>query len=256
LRFWPLHCFTEVELATFRGKSAHRRNPFTLFSAHSFRIFSFFVHVNHYPVAIPAALLRAAPPMNVQPSPSDVTQLLIEWSAGNRALLDELMPHVYDELRRLARRHLQRERPGHTLQTTALVHEAYLRLIDQNRVEWQNRAHFFAIAARVMRRILLMHARKKQAAKRGGGAPHLSLDEGAIVSGEQAEELIALDDALQRLEQMDERLGRVVECRYFGGLTIDETAEALDVSPATVKRDWRTAKAWLHRVLRADPEST
>lgn len=190
------------------------------------------------------------------PRQDTATQLLIEWGAGNRDVLDRLMPLMYDELRRLAHRYLQRERSGHTLQTTALVHEAYLNLIDQDRAQWENRAHFFAIAARVMRRILLMHARKKRAAKRGGGVPHLSLDEGAIVSGDQAEELIALDDALQRLEHMDERLGRVVECRYFAGLTIEETAEALDVSPATVKRDWRTAKAWLYQALAADPETT
>jgi RNA polymerase sigma factor (TIGR02999 family) len=194
--------------------------------------------------------------MTAPPSDDSVTQLLLDWTGGNRAALDRLMPLVYDELRRLARRHLQRERSDHTLQTTALVHEAYLKLIDQDRAQWQNRAHFFAIAARAMRRILLMHARKKQAAKRGGGQPHLSLDEGALVTGQRPEEIIALDDALSRLEAMDERLARVVECRYFGGLTIGETAEALDVSPATVKRDWRTAKAWLYRALGGPQLST
>ena len=184
----------------------------------------------------------------------DATQLLLEWEGTNRDVVDRLMPLVYDELRRLAHRHLRRERSDHTLQTTALVHEAYLNLINQDRVRWKNRAHFFAIAARVMRRILLMHARKKQALKRGGGHAHVSIDEVPVVSNENPEELIALDDALARLEELDERLPRVVECRYFGGLTVRETAEALDVSPATVKRDWRTAKAWLYRALQDPPQ--
>ena len=183
------------------------------------------------------------------PPPSDVTQLLQAWNGDNREVLDRLTPLVYEELRRLASRHLRRERPGHTLTTTALVHEAYLNLVDQDRVQWQNRAHFFAIAARCMRRILLMHARKRRAAKRGGGTPNLPLDDVIVVSEARADELLALNDALSKLEAMDERLGHVVECRYFGGLTIEETAEVLGVSTATVKRDWRTARAWLHRAL-------
>jgi RNA polymerase sigma factor (TIGR02999 family) len=182
------------------------------------------------------------------------TQLLLEWQGSNREVIDRLMPLVYDELRRLAHFHLRRERAGHTLQTTALVHEAYLNLIKQDRVDWQNRAHFFAIASRVMRRVLLMHARKKQALKRGGGHPHVPVDEVSVVSTENPEEVIALDDALSRLEALDDRLARVVECRHFGGLTVKETAVALDVSPATVKRDWRTAKAWLYRALGSTPQ--
>jgi RNA polymerase sigma factor (TIGR02999 family) len=185
---------------------------------------------------------------------ADATQLLLSWKGTNREVLDQLLPLVYDELRRLAHRHLRRERADHTLQTTALVHEAYLNLINQDQVRWQNRAHFFAIAARVMRRILLMHARKKQALKRGGGCAHVSIEDVPVVSTENPEEVIALDDALSRLEALDDRLARVVECRYFGGLTVKETAEALDVSPATVKRDWRTAKAWLYRALQDSPQ--
>jgi RNA polymerase sigma factor (TIGR02999 family) len=183
------------------------------------------------------------------PNRSDATQLLLQWDGTNREVLDRLMPLVYDELRRLARRHLQRERADHTLQTTELVHEAYLNLIHQDRARWQNRAHFFAIASRAMRRVLLMHARKKQAAKRGGGERPHSLDEVTVATEEHPLELIALDDALSQLETLDERLARVVECRYFGGLTVEETAEALGISAATVKRDWRTAKAWLYHSL-------
>lgn len=179
----------------------------------------------------------------------EVTQLLLDWSGGNRDVLDRLMPVVYDELRRLAHQHLRRERSGHTLQTTALVHEAYLNLIKQDRARWQNRAHFFAIAAQAMRRILLMYARKRNAVKRGGGARKLPLNDVVVVSNDRMEEFIAIDDALTRLEAMDERLARVVEYRYFGGLTIEETAEVLDLSPATIKRDWRTAKAWLYRAM-------
>lgn len=179
----------------------------------------------------------------------DVTQLLLDWDGSNRAVLDQLMPLVYDELHRLAHRHLAHERPGHTLSTTALVHEAYLNLVDQDRARWQNRAHFFALAAQAMRRILMMHARKHKADKRGGGQARLPLDDVIVVSAERADELLALDEALSQLEAMDARLGKIVECRYFGGLTIEETAEVLDISPATVKRDWRTARAWLHRIL-------
>lgn len=183
------------------------------------------------------------------PHPQEVTQLLLEWSGGDEEALDQLLPVVYDELRRLAHYHLRRERADHTLSTTALVHEAYLKLVDQHQVDWQNRAHFFAIAAQAMRRILLKYARRRQALKRGAGQVRLSLDKVDLISEARSEELIALDEALSRLEVMDERLGRIVEYRYFGGLTIDETAEVLDLSPATVKRDWRTARAWLYREL-------
>lgn len=178
----------------------------------------------------------------------DVTRLLQEMSDGNRAVVDELMPLVYAELRRLAGSFLRGERVGHTLQPTALVNEAYLRLIDQRRVRWRNRAHFFGIAARLMRRILVDHARRRQAAKRGGDAIVLTLDE-ALIADETDVDLVALDDALRGLGEMDPDLVRLVEMRFFGGLTIEETAEAMGVSPATVKREWSTARAWLHREL-------
>ena len=183
------------------------------------------------------------------PSTKEVTQLLLDWGDGDKAALDKLMPMVYDELRRLARYYLGRERAGHTLQTTALVNEAYLRLIDQRSVRWQNRAHFFGIASQMMRRILVDHARARQYAKRGGGAQRVSLDEAMIVSEERAAEVVALDDALNALAEIDLRKSRIVEMRFFGGLTIEETAEVLAVSPGTVMRDWTLAKAWLHREM-------
>ncbi len=186
-------------------------------------------------------------PMSEERQPSNVTQLLVDWSKGNRQALEQLMPLVYDELRRLADFYLRRERAGHTLQGTALVHEAYLRLVDQNRVQWQNRAHFFGVAAQMLRRILVDHARAHRTAKRGGGALTLALDE-AIGAPEQKDlDLVALDDALNGLSQMDAQQAKIVELRYFSGLTIEETAEVLDISPATVKRDWVVAKAWLFR---------
>jgi RNA polymerase sigma factor (TIGR02999 family) len=178
-----------------------------------------------------------------------MTQLLVAWSNGDEAALDELAPLVYDELRRMARRQMNREREGHTLQTTALVNEAYLRLVDQRDVRWQNRAHFFAIAARMMRRILIDHARSLRYEKRGGGAHKVSLEEAAELSGARAAELVALDEALNALAELDARKSRVVELRFFGGLSVEETAEVLSVSPETVTRDWRRAKAWLHREM-------
>lgn len=185
--------------------------------------------------------------------PKDVTRLLIEWSKGDRLVLEKLFPLVYGELRLIARRYLRGERRAITLQTTALVHEAYLKLIDQNRVEWQNRAHFYGVAAQAMRRILLDHARRRLAGKRGEGAPHVSLDSGTIdVSDERAAELVDLDEALCRLEKADPQKGRIVELRYFGGLSIEETAAVLGTSVPTVNRGWRTAKAWLYKELSAD----
>lgn len=184
-----------------------------------------------------------------QPSTHQVTQLLIEWSNGNKAALDKLMPLVHAELHRLAHRYLSRERPDHTLQTTALVNEAYLRLVDRENVHWQNRAHFFAISAQLMRCILVDHARSLAYAKRGGGARKIELDEAVIVSQERAAEVVALDDALKELESFDPQQSRIVELRFFGGLTIEETAEALSLSPATIKRDWVSAKAWLYHEL-------
>jgi RNA polymerase sigma factor (TIGR02999 family) len=183
-------------------------------------------------------------------TPRDVTHLLAAWRQGDREAQAHLLPLVYDELRRLAHRYLQRERPDHTLQATALVHEAYLRLIDQRQAQWQNRAHFFGLAAQMMRRILIDHARQQHAAKRGGAEQKLSLDEAVWVSAERATDLVALDDALTRLAVLDPQQSRIVELRFFGGLTIEETAEVLGVSPATVKRDWSMAKAWLYRELR------
>jgi RNA polymerase sigma factor (TIGR02999 family) len=181
------------------------------------------------------------------PAPRDVTQWLIDWRNGNQEALAHMMPLVYNELRRLAHRYLQRERPDHTLQATALVHEAYLRLVDQRQAQWQNRAHFFGLAAQMMRRILVDHARHQHAAKRGGAEQKLSLDEAVWVSTEHATDLTALDDALTRLAGLDPQQSRLVELRFFGGLTIDETAEVLGVSPATVKREWSLARAWLYR---------
>lgn len=182
-------------------------------------------------------------------SPSkDVTQLLLDWSNGDQQALDQLLPLVYDELHRLAEHYMRRERPDHTLQPTALVHEAYLRLIDQQRVRWRNRAHFFAIAAQAMRRILVDHARRHQARKRGSGQ-RVPLDEARAVPSLPEMDLVALDEALTRLAEFDPRQSRIVELRFFGGLSIEETASVLQLSPATVKREWQLAKAWLYRAL-------
>ena len=183
------------------------------------------------------------------PSPHELTQLLIDWSNGSQDALEQLCPLVYEELRRLAHRYMSRERPGHSLQTTAVVHEAYLRLIDQKHVQWQNRAHFFAIAAQMMRRILITHAQSRAYAKRGGGTLNVSLDEAAILSRERASELIALDEALTSLTAIDLRRSRVVELRFFGGLSNEEIAEVLKISANTVTRDWNVAKAWLYREM-------
>lgn len=182
-------------------------------------------------------------------SPVDVTLLLKELSNGNQQALAELVPVLYDELRRLAAYYLRRERSDHTLQATALVHEAYLRLVDQRHVDWKNRNHFFGVSAQLMRRVLLMHAREHHAAKRGGGAQKISLDETAILSPAQSEELVFLDELLNRLGALDPQQARVVELRFFAGLSVEETAELMSVSTATVKRDWAMAKAWLAREM-------
>ena len=187
-------------------------------------------------------------------TPTEVTQLLVAWGSGDQAALDQLMPLVYDELKRLARRHLGRERRGHTLQTTALVNEAYLKLVDQRAVHWESRAQFFALAAQAMRRILVDHARGRQYLKRGGDAQQVTLDVALLVSTERAADVIALDDALQSLAEFDMRKCRIVELRFFGGLSIEETAQVLEVSPGTVMRDWTLAKAWLQRELTAGRE--
>jgi RNA polymerase sigma factor (TIGR02999 family) len=183
------------------------------------------------------------------PSAKEVTQLLLEWSNGNKEAVAKLIPLVYDELRQLADRHLRRERPNHTLHTTALVHEAYLRLIDQHSVRWQNQAHFYAIAAQLMRRILVNYARDRHAIKRGGSAQKVSLDEALTVSASRNVDLVALDDSLISLASIDPQQSRIVELRFFGGLTIEETAEVLGISPATVKNKWSMARAWLHREI-------
>ncbi|HEU0172635.1 MAG TPA: sigma-70 family RNA polymerase sigma factor [Blastocatellia bacterium] len=186
------------------------------------------------------------------PSPNEITERLIAWGAGDRAALDHLLPIVYQELRRMAGHYLRQESPGHTLQPTALVHEAWLRLIDQTRVNWRNRAQFFGVAAQMMRRILVDHAKTKHREKRGGDAVKLSLDEMINLSRERAADLIALDDALDALTRIDERKSRVVELRYFGGFSVEESAQILEVSPETVMRDWKIAKAWLYQQIRRE----
>jgi RNA polymerase sigma-70 factor (ECF subfamily) len=181
--------------------------------------------------------------------PHEVTQLLNAWGSGDQSALEKLMPLVYDELHRLAGRYMAHERPEHTLQTSALVNEAYVRLVDQRDVHWQNRAQFFGIAATSMRRILVSYARGRNRVKRGGGALQVSLDEAALLSDERAAEMVALNEALDHLAAVDRRKSQVVELRYFGGLSIEETAEVLKVSPGTVMRDWTLAKAWLRREI-------
>ena len=185
----------------------------------------------------------------ITPPPHEVSQLLIAWSNGNEAALDKLMPLVDRELHRLAHHYMRREHAGHTLQTTALVNEAYLKLIDQKHVHWKNRAHFFALSAQLMRRILVDHARGRRYAKRGGGAQRISFDEALVVSPERGADLVALDEALSKLTSIDPRKGQVVELRFFGGLSVEETAEALQLSAVTVMREWRMAKAWLYKSL-------
>ena len=186
---------------------------------------------------------------------AEVTGLLVAWSDGDQAALEKLMPLVYAELHRLARRYMRREHAGHTLQTSALVNEAYLRLIDARGVHWQNRTHFFAVSAQIMRRILVDFARAKQNLKRGAGARQITLDEALIVSSESGSDLLALDEALETLAMLDPRQSRVVELRYFGGLSEEEVAEVLKVSPRTVRHDWSLARAWLYRELSAGGES-
>jgi RNA polymerase sigma factor (TIGR02999 family) len=182
-------------------------------------------------------------------SSKEITELLVAWRNGDRAALDKLTPLVYGELHRLAHQYMRKERPGHTLQTSALLNEAFVRLVDQRDVQWRNRAHFFGIAAQMMRRILVDYARSRHYAKRGGGGQRVSLDEGMLASEARAAEVVSLDDALTALADVDERKSQIVELRFFGGLSIEEAAEVLGVSPGTVKRDWTLAKAWLHRQI-------
>ena len=187
-------------------------------------------------------------PQSGDETSGDISQLLRAWGEGDPDALERLTPIVYGELRRMARRYMKGERAGHSLQTTALVNEAYMRLVDSKRVQWQDRAHFFAVSAQLMRRILVDHARRHNL-KRGGDVPHVSLEEAAVVGGGRATDLVALDDAMNALARLDPRKVRVVEMRFFGGLSVEETADALKVSAVTVMRDWSTAKAWLYREL-------
>ncbi len=182
----------------------------------------------------------------MEPPAQEITQLLIAWSNGQADALESLIPVVYEELRRLARRHMNREPSSPTLQTTELIHEAYLKLIDQHRVHWQNRAHFFAISVQLMRRILVDLARARQAERRGGGIQVVPLDEASMAPRGSAREIVAVDEALTALARLDERRSRIVELRFFGGLSVEETAEVLKISPATVMREWKRAQAWLY----------
>lgn len=186
--------------------------------------------------------------MTEEPSPH-ISRLLAEWGQGDRGALDEMVPLVYGELRRIAHRRMRRERPGQTLQTSALIHEAYLRLVDQRRARCEDRGHFLALAASLMRRILVDRARSKRYAKRGAGAQQVSLDDRKVGAVERSADVLALDDALKELEAMDRRKGRVVELRFFGGFSLEETAALLDISVPTVEREWRAARAWLHRTM-------
>ena len=204
-----------------------------------------------YAVASNPTILTRAP----MASTHDVTALLGEWSRGNRTALNQLLPLVYAELCRVAARHLRNERADHTLQPTALVHEVYLRLVDQRQVDWQNRAHFFGVAAQVMRRILVDHARRHGASKRGDGVRCVAIEEARDVAAPNEIPVLALHHALDGLERVDAELARIVELRAFGGLTIEEAAQVLNVSPSTAKRDWRTAKAWLNRELGSGVQS-
>ena len=203
----------------------------------------------------PSRALRVAFPQRyvTVPSSHEVTLLLQAWTAGDRSALDKLTPLVEAELRRLARHYLAQERPEHTLQTTALINEAWLRLIDWKRVSWQNRAHFFGVSARLMRYVLVDFARTRKQQKRGGRAPHVSLDEAAGVSADRGDDLVALDDALRGLAKYDARKCQIVEMRFFGGLSVNETAEAMGLSPITVIREWNKAKAWLYQELNPEP---
>ena len=183
------------------------------------------------------------------PSPQEVTQLLADWGKGDRSALDKLFPLVHSELRRIAQRQMSQERPGHTLQATALVNEAYLKLAGQQGFDWQNRAHFFAVCAQVMRHILIDHARAHARDKRGGGAVKVSLNDALVVAEDQVAHFIALDEALRVLERLDPQKGKIVELRYFGGLSVEEAAEVMNISPRTVRREWQRAKAWLYRMM-------
>src|SRR5450432_2603411 len=190
-----------------------------------------------------------------EPAVGDVSMLLRAWSNGDGNALERMTPIVFEELHRLAHRYMRRERPGHSLQTSALVNEAYMRLVDYERMQWQDRAHFFAVSAQLMRRILVEHARRHNL-KRGGGAPHVSLEETAIVGGDQDADIVELDDAMNALARIDPRKVQVVEMRFFGGLSVEETVDVLKISPGTVKRDWRAARAWLYRELTSGRELT
>lgn len=202
-------------------------------------------------VKIRDAFERSHPWSALMPSmsPQEVTRLLADWGKGDSSALDKLLPLVHGELRKIARRQMSQERPGHTLQATALINEAYLKLLGQEGYEWHNRAHFFAVCAQIMRHILIDHARAHAREKRGGGAMQVSLNDVAVIAREKAEHLIALDEALDSLESLDAQKAKIVELRYFGGLSIEETAEVLNISTRTVRREWQRSKAWLYRMI-------
>lgn len=202
--------------------------------------------------SLPYLLMRKSPGKTLmRPATHEITELLQDWSEGDESALERLMPLVYEQLHRLAHQHMKREKPGHILQTSAVINEAYLRMVDSPRIHWQNRAQFFGIAARVMRRILVDEARKRRSDKRGGDAIQVTLNEAINVALEQAANVTALDDALKTLEAIDPRQSKIVELRFFGGLSVDETAEVLKVSPGTVMRDWTFARAWLKNEMGA-----
>ena len=198
--------------------------------------------------------ILTSPKVSMPDSPKEITQLLVAWGDGDETALAELTPLVYQQLHRLAHHYLSHERPGHTLQTSALVNEAYVRLIDWKNVQWQNRAHFFGVSAQLMRRILVDFARSRRYEKRGGGNVTLALDEVVLITGEKSADLVALDEALVSLAKLDARQSRVVELRFFGGLSVEETAEVLKVSEGTVRRDWSLARAWLRREMLQSPD--
>jgi len=209
-------------------------------------------HRKPFHTSQPWTRMEEPSPNKIDKPAEQITERLIAWNSGDAEALDDVIGAVYQELRRMADRYLRLESPGHTLQPTALVHEAYMRLIDQTQVTWQNRAHFFGVAAQMMRRILVDHAKTKRRDKRGGSARKLSLDEALNLSRERAADLVLLDEALETLTEIDPRKSRVVELRFFGGLSVEETAEALGVSPQTVMRDWKLAKAWLYQEINSE----
>jgi RNA polymerase sigma factor (TIGR02999 family) len=232
----------------FFGPQRSRALQIVLF-LHRVRWFSSTCHSENFNAQLSSSRHFSQVSNNMQTLPGEITQLLLKWGRGDQSAFDQLIPLVYPELRKLARRYMGRENQGHTLQTSALINEAYLRLVDQENVEWQDRAHFFAVAARVMRHVLIDHARSHRSGKRGAGVRRVALEDQVILGQEPAAELLALDEALTSLAVIDPRKSRIVELRFFGGLTVEETAEVMKLSEVTIMREWRAAKAWLHREI-------